>query len=337
MRRRSPAARVPRSKRRRSLGRRSSRRLATGRGHGLAKSHGHRRPGQPSPAQARQRMPSHRHPRSHPLDNPSGRSCSHPHKTPGQNPQAQPPQWRNTPATPLPHHLGMVQTCHPPNASVSTPARARTVAATARAAGCARTRRGSSPTCCATRSCTGGFPDGVAAPRGRPRRRLPRLPQHRPRRRWTCCAPKGWSSGCPGVGTVVVVREVPARPRPAAWASPRPCTSTARSPTRSAPSAPSPPPPPSPTGCDVPPGTDVLYIERLRRLNGLPLSLDLTYIPLDIGADAARRRPGEHRRLPAPGDDHRPAARAPPRSPWRRSTPTRTPPPCSRPRAAPPC
>ncbi|GAA1415325.1 GntR family transcriptional regulator [Streptomyces thermospinosisporus] len=33
----------------------------------------------------------------------------------------------------------------------------------------------------------------------------------------------------------------------------------------------------------VPPGSDVLYIERLRRLNGLPLSLDLTYIPLDIG------------------------------------------------------
>ncbi|MEU3508640.1 GntR family transcriptional regulator [Streptomyces longwoodensis] len=33
----------------------------------------------------------------------------------------------------------------------------------------------------------------------------------------------------------------------------------------------------------VPPGADVLYIERLRRLNGLPLSLDLTYIPLDLG------------------------------------------------------
>ncbi|MGW0554913.1 GntR family transcriptional regulator [Streptomyces sp. NPDC002926] len=29
--------------------------------------------------------------------------------------------------------------------------------------------------------------------------------------------------------------------------------------------------------------TDVLCIERLRRLNGLPLSLDLTYIPMDIG------------------------------------------------------
>ncbi|WP_427921936.1 GntR family transcriptional regulator [Streptomyces sp. cg40] len=33
----------------------------------------------------------------------------------------------------------------------------------------------------------------------------------------------------------------------------------------------------------VQPGTDVLYIERLRRLNGIPLSLDLTYLPLDIG------------------------------------------------------
>ncbi|MEU6278789.1 GntR family transcriptional regulator [Streptomyces sp. NPDC047028] len=33
----------------------------------------------------------------------------------------------------------------------------------------------------------------------------------------------------------------------------------------------------------VTPGTDVLHIERLRRLNGLPLSLDDTYIPLDLG------------------------------------------------------
>ncbi len=33
----------------------------------------------------------------------------------------------------------------------------------------------------------------------------------------------------------------------------------------------------------VPPGADVLYIERLRRLGGVPLSLDLTYLPLDIG------------------------------------------------------
>ncbi|MFB6641375.1 GntR family transcriptional regulator [Streptomyces chartreusis] len=35
----------------------------------------------------------------------------------------------------------------------------------------------------------------------------------------------------------------------------------------------------------LPTGTDVLYIERLRRLNGLPLSLDLTYLPLDIGGE----------------------------------------------------
>ncbi|WP_406418852.1 GntR family transcriptional regulator [Streptomyces sp. NBC_01614] len=35
----------------------------------------------------------------------------------------------------------------------------------------------------------------------------------------------------------------------------------------------------------LPTGTDVLYIERLRRMNGLPLSLDLTYLPLDIGSE----------------------------------------------------
>ncbi|MET9604766.1 GntR family transcriptional regulator [Streptomyces sp. NPDC006512] len=34
----------------------------------------------------------------------------------------------------------------------------------------------------------------------------------------------------------------------------------------------------------LPEHSEVLYIERLRRLNGLPLSLDLTYVPLDIGA-----------------------------------------------------
>lgn len=33
----------------------------------------------------------------------------------------------------------------------------------------------------------------------------------------------------------------------------------------------------------IPPRGEVLYVERLRRLDGLPLSLDLTYIPMDIG------------------------------------------------------
>lgn len=46
---------------------------------------------------------------------------------------------------------------------------------------------------------------------------------------------------------------------------------------------PAPAPTPVAERLRIPPGTDVLYIERLRRLNGLPLSLDLTYIPLDLG------------------------------------------------------
>ncbi|MFF8784940.1 GntR family transcriptional regulator [Streptomyces sp. NPDC015125] len=33
----------------------------------------------------------------------------------------------------------------------------------------------------------------------------------------------------------------------------------------------------------VPPRAEVLYVERLRRLDGLPLSLDLTYVPMHIG------------------------------------------------------
>ncbi|MBP0451508.1 GntR family transcriptional regulator [Kitasatospora sp. RG8] len=35
---------------------------------------------------------------------------------------------------------------------------------------------------------------------------------------------------------------------------------------------------------ELPEGSDVVYVERLRRLNGLPLSLDLTYLAPDIGA-----------------------------------------------------
>lgn len=46
---------------------------------------------------------------------------------------------------------------------------------------------------------------------------------------------------------------------------------------------PAPAPTPVAERLHVPPGSDVLYIERVRRLNGLPLSLDLTYIPLDLG------------------------------------------------------
>ncbi|MGW1714598.1 GntR family transcriptional regulator [Streptomyces sp. NPDC002156] len=35
----------------------------------------------------------------------------------------------------------------------------------------------------------------------------------------------------------------------------------------------------------LPPHAEVLYVERLRRLGGVPLSLDLTYIPMDIGVE----------------------------------------------------
>ncbi|MFC9730277.1 GntR family transcriptional regulator [Streptomyces roseolus] len=34
----------------------------------------------------------------------------------------------------------------------------------------------------------------------------------------------------------------------------------------------------------LPDGADVLCVERLRRLGGLPLSLDLSYLPMDVGA-----------------------------------------------------
>ncbi|MET7569595.1 GntR family transcriptional regulator [Streptomyces sp. NPDC005492] len=48
---------------------------------------------------------------------------------------------------------------------------------------------------------------------------------------------------------------------------------------------PAPAPAPVAARLRVQPGADVLYIERLRRLNGIPLSLDLTYLPLDIGTE----------------------------------------------------
>ncbi len=35
----------------------------------------------------------------------------------------------------------------------------------------------------------------------------------------------------------------------------------------------------------LPERSEVLYVERLRRLDGVPLSLDLTYIPMDIGVE----------------------------------------------------
>ncbi|WP_327698389.1 MULTISPECIES: GntR family transcriptional regulator [unclassified Streptomyces] len=49
----------------------------------------------------------------------------------------------------------------------------------------------------------------------------------------------------------------------------------------------SPVPAPGPVAArlGLPARAEVLYVERLRRLGGVPLSLDLTYIPMDIGVE----------------------------------------------------
>ncbi|MGP4001632.1 GntR family transcriptional regulator [Streptomyces sp. 8N706] len=44
-------------------------------------------------------------------------------------------------------------------------------------------------------------------------------------------------------------------------------------------------PPPVADRLRLPAYTEVLYIERLRRLGGVPLSLDLTYVPMDVGVE----------------------------------------------------
>lgn len=79
--------------------------------------------------------------------------------------------------------------------------------------------------------------------------------------------------------------------------------------------------------------TDVLCIERLRRLNGLPLSLDLTYIPMDIGSGLLGcdlEHTDVFRLLETLTGQPLGTAEIT----WRPSTPTRTPPPYSKPCAA---
>ncbi len=74
------------------------------------------------------------------------------------------------------------------------------------------------------------------------------------------------------------------------------------------------------------PGQQVVFIERLRYLGGLPLSLDLTYLEPDIGARGVDAPAGEQRHLRAHRTAHRTTAWARHRWRWRRFPPTRTPP-----------
>ncbi|MGW6614806.1 GntR family transcriptional regulator [Streptomyces erythrochromogenes] len=87
----------------------------------------------------------------------------------------------------------------------------------------------------------------------------------------------------PGVGTVVVAEKYPhGLDRLQGLAETLHEQGTVTNEVRTA--GPVPAPAPVAHRLGLPEHTDVLYIERLRRLGGLPLSLDLTYIPLDIGS-----------------------------------------------------
>ena len=200
-------------------------------------------------------------------------------------PDARPQVAQHSGNTAFPTGSLWFETCHPPTASETTPARARPPSPpAARGAGCARTRPGSSPTCCATSCSPAASPDGV----------LPhedalgadyRASRNTVRQALDLLRAEGLVERLPGRRHGRRGREVPARPGPAD--GPR------RDPARARPGhqrGPHHGPGPrtrarSPTGSASRRGTDVLYVERLRRLNGLPLSLDLTYIPLDIGTD----------------------------------------------------
>ncbi|MET9624155.1 MULTISPECIES: GntR family transcriptional regulator [unclassified Streptomyces] len=87
----------------------------------------------------------------------------------------------------------------------------------------------------------------------------------------------------PGVGTVVVCEKYPhgldrLQGLAETLREHGPVTNEVRT------AGPVPAPAPVAGRLGVPEHSDVLYIERLRRLGGLPLSLDLTYVPMDVGA-----------------------------------------------------
>ena len=141
-------------------------------------------------------------------------------------------------------------------------------------------------------------PPGCCRPRPSWRRSTPSpaTPCGRPS---TCFVPRAWSNGCPASARSSSHRSTPTASTGCA-ASPRRSTGTAAVSNEVRALGPDHRPPQrSPARLRLDAGDDVLYIERLRRLDGLPLSLDLTYIPLDLGPRLLGCRPGEQRHLRA--------------------------------------
>ncbi len=128
---------------------------------------------------------------------------------------------------------------------------------------------------------TGGFPDGalpheaaIGADYGASRNTV--------RQALDLLRAEGLVDRQPGVGTVVVARKYPhGLDRLMGLAETLHEHGRVTNEVRTM--GPAPAPAPVSERLGLPVGADVLYIERLRRLNGLPLSLDLTYIPLDVG------------------------------------------------------
>jgi len=127
----------------------------------------------------------------------------------------------------------------------------------------------------------GGFPDGTL-PHETALATDYRATRNTVRQALDLLRAEGLVDRLPGVGTVVVARKYPhGLDRLMGLAETLREHGRVTNEVRTM--GPAPAPAPVAERLHVQPGTDVLYIERLRRLGGLPLSLDLTYIPLDIG------------------------------------------------------
>ncbi|MEU6364869.1 GntR family transcriptional regulator [Streptomyces sp. NPDC046931] len=128
---------------------------------------------------------------------------------------------------------------------------------------------------------TGGFPDGTV-PHETTLGTDYRASRNTVRQALDLLRAEGLVDRLPGVGTVVVARKYPhGLDRLMGLAETLREHGRVTNEVRTM--GPAPAPAPVAERLGVQPGADVLYIERLRSLGGLPLSLDLTYIPLDLG------------------------------------------------------